>query len=122
MVMVRASLEGRPTHVGERSEAERPGGMCPARSSWLRPLPHISPACGAALPCRHLPCSQVLKEVGMDAAQADELWGAASGGSSPGGSDRASSPPSSRSLSYEDFRRVLLNQPPGIVTKVGRLW
>ncbi|KAL4443603.1 hypothetical protein ABPG75_011340 [Micractinium tetrahymenae] len=54
---------------------------------------------------------QVLKEVGMDASVADELMAAASGPLSE------TSPASSRSISYDDFRRMLVTQPVGIITK-----
>lgn len=82
----------------------------------------------------------MLKDVGMDASQADELMTAASGapssagttprgegqaGGSSGGGGAAggggagnSSGASSRTISYEDFRRLLLSTPPSIITRV----
>ncbi len=93
---------------------------------------------------------QVLKDVGMDASQADELMAAASGapssagttprgdggtgasgggtagssaagsGAADGGSAADSSAASSRTISFEDFRRLLLSTPPSIITKVNR--
>lgn len=74
---------------------------------------------------------QVLKDVGLDETiQADDLMAAAGGTSTAPGSaagseqgsvsaDGRGSPSlvSSRSISYEDFRRVLLNQPPSIITR-----
>ena len=60
--------------------------------------------------------SQVLQDVGMDAGLADEVMCAASADGSASATD--ASPPSTRSVSYEDFRRLVLAQPPGVVTKV----
>lgn len=69
---------------------------------------------------------QVLTDVGMDAVQADELLAAAAGGGGAGSTTSAPSEEgspttgggSSRSVSYDDFRRMLLSQPPSILTKV----
>jgi hypothetical protein len=78
-------------------------------------------------PCFSFPLPlQVLTEVGMDAGQADELLAAAAGGDGAGSTASAPSEEgspttggaSSRSVSYEDFRRMLLSQPPSMVTKV----
>lgn len=58
-----------------------------------------------------LPC-QVLEALGIDASLAEELMAAASGPATD------ASPTSSRSISYDDFCRMLVAKPPPIVTKV----
>lgn len=109
----------------------RPLASCPT------PPPNRSPV----HPSAPLPATpQVLKDVGMDASQADELMTAASGapssagttprgegqaGGSSGGGGAAGqagdgSGASSRTISYEDFRRLLLSTPPSIITRVRR--
>ena len=92
-------------------------------SCRMRPVRGLEPGVPAVFSLRLV----LLIEVGMDAAQADELLAAAAGS---GGGGSTSSAPSeegspttggatARSVSYEDFRRMLLSQPPIIITNVG---
>ncbi len=59
---------------------------------------------------------QVLEEMGMDASTANELLATVSGASTGASSS------SSRSISYEDFRRMLVAPPKVVVTKARTCW
>ncbi|PSC72461.1 calcium-dependent kinase 1 [Micractinium conductrix] len=73
---------------------------------------------------------QVLRDVGMDESDAEQLMAAASVSRAPsaaagseaaaaarGGGTAPGSGATSRCISYEDFRRMLLNQPAAVITQ-----
>ena len=115
-----------PPGSGRTRMQSTPRQLCLPCPCWMAPCDAASLACAPALP------PQVLRDVGMDESDAEQLMAAASVSRAPsaaagseaaaaarGGGTAPGSGATSRCISYEDFRRMLLNQPAAVITQVG---